>query len=203
MWPGRCSSASPISSARSPGRRGSTWSMRLPKTRSGKLLRRSLQALVQHTDPGDLSTLDDPGALDEVRKALERGPDLGAADRSVACNKNGTASRPVFVARTGRSGRFGLGDLVLRLPPAGGSGDRRRSARRWSPGPIAMTICLYGTVVASPAANTPGTEVSPRSSIDDLAARRQLHRALQPLGVGQQADLHEDAFQLDRVRCRR
>ena len=49
----------------------------LPKTRSGKLLRRSLQALVQHTDPGDLSTLDDPSSLDEVRKALERGPDLG------------------------------------------------------------------------------------------------------------------------------
>ena len=50
----------------------------LPKTRSGKLLRRSLQALVQRTDPGDLSTLDDPGALEEVRKALERGPDLGS-----------------------------------------------------------------------------------------------------------------------------
>ncbi|MGN6738388.1 propionate--CoA ligase [Dyella sp.] len=49
----------------------------LPKTRSGKLLRRSLQALVQHTDPGDLSTLDDPASLDEVRKALDRGPDLG------------------------------------------------------------------------------------------------------------------------------
>ncbi|MGA0587564.1 propionate--CoA ligase [Dyella sp. KRB-257] len=49
----------------------------LPKTRSGKLLRRSLQALVQETDPGDLSTLDDPSSLDEVRKALERGPDLG------------------------------------------------------------------------------------------------------------------------------
>ena len=50
----------------------------LPKTRSGKLLRRSLQALVQETDPGDLSTLDDPASLDEVRKALERGPDLGS-----------------------------------------------------------------------------------------------------------------------------
>ncbi|PWK92732.1 propionate--CoA ligase [Fulvimonas soli] len=50
----------------------------LPKTRSGKLLRRSLQALCQQADPGDLSTLDDPGALDEVRRALERGPDLGA-----------------------------------------------------------------------------------------------------------------------------
>ncbi|MHB1271372.1 MAG: propionate--CoA ligase [Rhodanobacter sp.] len=47
----------------------------LPKTRSGKLLRRSLQALVEQRDPGDLSTLDDPGALDEVRRALERGPD--------------------------------------------------------------------------------------------------------------------------------
>ncbi|MDR7134808.1 propionyl-CoA synthetase [Lysobacter niastensis] len=50
----------------------------LPKTRSGKLLRRSLQALAESRDPGDLSTLDDPGALDEVRRALERGPDTGA-----------------------------------------------------------------------------------------------------------------------------
>ena len=50
----------------------------LPKTRSGKLLRRSLQALVQQTDPGDLSTLDDPAALDEVRRALERGPEHDA-----------------------------------------------------------------------------------------------------------------------------
>ncbi|TAM61705.1 MAG: propionate--CoA ligase [Rhodanobacter sp.] len=52
----------------------------LPKTRSGKLLRRSLQALVEQRDPGDLSTLDDPGALDEVRRALERGPDQGGEE---------------------------------------------------------------------------------------------------------------------------
>jgi propionyl-CoA synthetase len=44
----------------------------LPKTRSGKLLRRSLQALAERRDPGDLSTLDDPGALDEIRKVLQR-----------------------------------------------------------------------------------------------------------------------------------
>ncbi|WP_411832663.1 propionate--CoA ligase [Pseudoxanthomonas mexicana] len=43
----------------------------LPKTRSGKLLRRSLQALAQGGDPGDLSTLDDPNALEEVKRALE------------------------------------------------------------------------------------------------------------------------------------
>ncbi len=42
----------------------------LPKTRSGKLLRRSLQALAEERDPGDLSTLDDPAALDEIRRAL-------------------------------------------------------------------------------------------------------------------------------------
>ena len=42
----------------------------LPKTRSGKLLRRSLQALAERRDPGDLSTLDDPGALEEIRRVL-------------------------------------------------------------------------------------------------------------------------------------
>jgi len=41
------------------------------------LLRRSLQALAEDRDPGDLSTLDDPKALDEIRSALLRGPDLG------------------------------------------------------------------------------------------------------------------------------
>ena len=50
----------------------------LPKTRSGKLLRRSLQALAEQRDPGDLSTLDDPNALEEVRRALERGPEAGS-----------------------------------------------------------------------------------------------------------------------------
>jgi propionyl-CoA synthetase len=49
----------------------------LPKTRSGKLLRRSLQALAEDRDPGDLSTLDDPNALEEIRGALKRGPDTG------------------------------------------------------------------------------------------------------------------------------
>jgi propionyl-CoA synthetase len=49
----------------------------LPKTRSGKLLRRALQALMQDTDPGDLSTLDDPGALEEIRQAIARGPHCG------------------------------------------------------------------------------------------------------------------------------
>ena len=42
----------------------------LPKTRSGKLLRRSIQALAEARDPGDLTTIEDPGALDQIRAAL-------------------------------------------------------------------------------------------------------------------------------------
>ena len=39
----------------------------LPKTRSGKLLRRSLQALAEGRDPGDLTTIEDPAALEQIR----------------------------------------------------------------------------------------------------------------------------------------
>ena len=42
----------------------------LPKTRSGKLLRRSLQALAEGRDPGDLTTIEDPAALEQIRQAL-------------------------------------------------------------------------------------------------------------------------------------
>jgi len=44
----------------------------LPKTRSGKLLRRSIQALAESRDPGDLTTIEDPAALEQVRAALAR-----------------------------------------------------------------------------------------------------------------------------------
>ena len=42
----------------------------LPKTRSGKMLRRSLQALAEGRDPGDLTTIDDPSTLEQIKKAL-------------------------------------------------------------------------------------------------------------------------------------
>src|ERR1700741_2099685 len=42
----------------------------LPKTRSGKTLRRSIQALAEGRDPGDLTTIEDPGALEQIRRAL-------------------------------------------------------------------------------------------------------------------------------------
>jgi propionyl-CoA synthetase len=42
----------------------------LPKTRSGKTLRRSIQALAEGRDPGDLTTIEDPAALQQIRDAL-------------------------------------------------------------------------------------------------------------------------------------
>jgi propionyl-CoA synthetase len=42
----------------------------LPKTRSGKVVRRSIQAVCERRDPGDVSTIEDPAALDQVREAL-------------------------------------------------------------------------------------------------------------------------------------
>jgi propionyl-CoA synthetase len=39
----------------------------LPKTRSGKLLRRAIQAVCEGRDPGDLTTIEDPSALQQIR----------------------------------------------------------------------------------------------------------------------------------------
>lgn len=41
----------------------------LPKTRSAKIVRRAVRAVVVGDDPGDVSTLEDPAALDAIRSA--------------------------------------------------------------------------------------------------------------------------------------
>ena len=46
------------------------FTLTLPKTRSGKLLRRSIQAVAEGRDPGDLSTLDDPNALAGIQEIM-------------------------------------------------------------------------------------------------------------------------------------
>ena len=42
----------------------------LPKTRSGKLLRRAIQAVCEGRDAGDLTTIEDPTALQQVKDAV-------------------------------------------------------------------------------------------------------------------------------------
>jgi acetyl-CoA synthetase len=43
----------------------------LPKTRSGKIMRRVLKAAALERDPGDVSTIEDEGSVDEARRAVE------------------------------------------------------------------------------------------------------------------------------------
>ena len=44
----------------------------LPKTRSGKIMRRVLKAVTLDTDPGDISTIEDEGSVEEARAAWEQ-----------------------------------------------------------------------------------------------------------------------------------
>jgi len=42
----------------------------LPKTRSGKVLRRAIVAVCEGRDPGDLTTIEDPDTLDQIRESV-------------------------------------------------------------------------------------------------------------------------------------
>lgn len=43
----------------------------LPKTRSGKIMRRVLKAVTQGKDPGDITTIEDEGSVEEARQAWQ------------------------------------------------------------------------------------------------------------------------------------
>ena len=44
----------------------------LPKTRSGKIVRRALQAVAEGRDPGDISTMEDQAVLMHIKEAIEQ-----------------------------------------------------------------------------------------------------------------------------------
>ncbi|HXD73879.1 MAG TPA: hypothetical protein VN628_09090 [Vicinamibacterales bacterium] len=44
----------------------------LPKTRSGKIMRRVLRAVVLDRDPGDITTIEDEGSVDDARQAWQQ-----------------------------------------------------------------------------------------------------------------------------------
>jgi len=43
----------------------------LPKTRSGKVMRRVIKAVAEGMDIGDISTIEDGASVDEIAKAIE------------------------------------------------------------------------------------------------------------------------------------
>lgn len=47
----------------------------LPKTRSAKILRRAVRAVAIGEDPGDMSSAENPAALDDIREGLQRSVD--------------------------------------------------------------------------------------------------------------------------------
>jgi propionyl-CoA synthetase len=46
----------------------------LPKTRSGKVLRKTMRGIADGADEAVPSTIDDPSVLDAMRPALQKGP---------------------------------------------------------------------------------------------------------------------------------
>ena len=44
----------------------------LPKTRSGKIMRRVLKAVILDRDPGDITTIEDEGSVDDARQAWQQ-----------------------------------------------------------------------------------------------------------------------------------
>jgi hypothetical protein len=68
----------------------------LPKTRSGKLLRRAIQAICERRDPGDLTTIEDPTALQQIRDLARAGLSRCAAFLSfrLAARSRRDAVRP-------------------------------------------------------------------------------------------------------------
>ena len=44
----------------------------LPKTRSGKIMRRVLKSVILEKDPGDISTIEDEGSVEDAREAWQQ-----------------------------------------------------------------------------------------------------------------------------------
>jgi len=44
---------------------------KLPKTRSGKIMRRVVRAVTMNSEVGDITTLEDEASVDEIRKAIQ------------------------------------------------------------------------------------------------------------------------------------
>jgi acetyl-CoA synthetase len=52
---------------------GFFFASRLPKTRSGKIMRRLLRAILSNQPVGDYSTIEDPAVVEEIKGLLKRG----------------------------------------------------------------------------------------------------------------------------------
>ena len=63
----------------------------LPKTRSGKIMRRVLKAVVLNVDPGDITTIEDEGSVEEAREAWK---ELAGLRNQASGPRAGLGTRP-------------------------------------------------------------------------------------------------------------
>ena len=61
----------------------------LPKTRSGKIMRRVLKAVILDRDPGDITTIEDEGSVEEARQAwLQMKADISNVEADFECSRH-------------------------------------------------------------------------------------------------------------------
>ena len=78
----------------------------LPKTRSGKIMRRVLKAVMLDRDPGDITTIEDEGSVDEARprgrrcgrksRGRVRHPPAHESEKAVALPAMGSCATAVY-----------------------------------------------------------------------------------------------------------
>ena len=80
----------------------------LPKTRSAKILRRAVRAVAIGEDPGDMSSAENPQALEQIRAALGLVRLLGAVCRPRRCGARGSRRGPWRRSTASASMRSGV-----------------------------------------------------------------------------------------------
>ncbi|HVA85098.1 MAG TPA: hypothetical protein VNF73_02145, partial [Candidatus Saccharimonadales bacterium] len=98
----------------------------LPKTRSGKIMRRVLKAVVEGRDPGDITTIEDEGSVEEARAAVAdlrasmRAGDSGGSGSGASGLDDGSGSGASGSGGGSGSGASGSGGGSGSAPPAVG-----------------------------------------------------------------------------------
>ena len=75
---------------------------RLPKTRSGKILRGTMKKIADHDSWATPATIEDPKVLDEIREALEARLESGRAGAQTPAPTAGARRSEAFIQGLGR-----------------------------------------------------------------------------------------------------
>ena len=88
----------------------------LPKTRSGKIMRRVLKAVILDRDPGDITTIEDEGSVDEARQAWQQMKGAISQTYEADFEHSGCSKRAENSAAAGRgvARRVEPGEVVIK-----------------------------------------------------------------------------------------